>query len=194
MLSSADWTLVRQWRVQGLPLRVVLRGIRDALDSHAHSWARARKVGSLRYCEAEVERARERWERALAGGGSETGDVAAALLGFAGALERLPEPGPATERQARALAVGLREQAGATRPRPRDVEPWLAEQEAALLSAIRSDMAPDDQAGIEAEVDVTLASYRGRMPERVLAQVRADGVAARLLGGCGLPRLSLFLL
>ncbi len=46
-LSNADWNLVRRWRLAGIPLRVVLRGIRDALDGHAHGWSRQRKVGSL---------------------------------------------------------------------------------------------------------------------------------------------------
>ena len=63
-LSNADWNLVRQWRRAGLPLRVVLRGIKDALDAHAHGWSRGRKVGSLAYCAGEVDAARERWERA----------------------------------------------------------------------------------------------------------------------------------
>ena len=45
---------LRRWRGEGLPLRIVLRGIADALDAHAHSFSRERKVGSLRYCEAEV--------------------------------------------------------------------------------------------------------------------------------------------
>jgi hypothetical protein len=59
-LSNADWNLVRRWRLAGLPLRVVLRGIRDALDAHAHGWSRDRKVGSLSYCAREVDAARER--------------------------------------------------------------------------------------------------------------------------------------
>ena len=72
-LSNADWTLVRKWKTAGLPLRVVLRGIRDALDAHAHGWSRDRKVGSLSYCAREVDAARERWERALAIGHEEGG-------------------------------------------------------------------------------------------------------------------------
>jgi hypothetical protein len=65
-LSNADWLLIRKWRQAGTPLRIVLRGIADALDAHAHSFSRDRKVGSLAYCAAEVEVARERWQRALA--------------------------------------------------------------------------------------------------------------------------------
>ena len=64
-LSNADWLLIRKWRRAGVPLRIVMRGIGDALDGHAHSWGRKRKVGSLAYCAAEVDAARERWQRAL---------------------------------------------------------------------------------------------------------------------------------
>ena len=46
-LSNAEWNIVRQWRLAGLPLRIVLRGIRDALDAHALGWNRERKVKSL---------------------------------------------------------------------------------------------------------------------------------------------------
>src|SRR5512135_639136 len=73
-LSNADWNLVRKWRLAGIPLRVVLRGIRDALDAHAHGWSRGRKVGSLAYCEREVEAARDRWARALSLGRGEGAD------------------------------------------------------------------------------------------------------------------------
>ena len=65
-LSNADWLLIRKWRRAGVPLRVVLRGIVDALDGHAHSFSRDRKVRSLAYCAAEVDVAAERWRRALA--------------------------------------------------------------------------------------------------------------------------------
>jgi hypothetical protein len=40
-LSNADWLLIRKWRKEEVPLRIVLRGIADALDGHAHSSWRA---------------------------------------------------------------------------------------------------------------------------------------------------------
>lgn len=192
MLSSADWVLVHKWRKARLPLRVVLRGIADALDGHAHSWGRSRKVGSLRYCEAEVEAARERWERALALGQEEGSDVAAALLAFASALEQAGSLGSGARPLAQRLARELRDRAG-VEARPRDLEPWLARREAELLEAVRAEADAADLARIEAAAESTLDPYRGRMPERILAQVRADGVARRLLERHGLPRLSLFL-
>lgn len=190
-LSNADWLLIRKWRAGGVPLRVVLRGISDALDAHAHSWSRDRKVGSLAYCAAEVDVARERWERALSLGAQEGLDVAGVLRGFAEALDGARGVGASARAAARALAVELRERAvepGDMRP----IEEWLAAAEGRLLEALRHDDGTDAVARLQAHVDTELAPYRGRMPARVLAQIRAESLARRLLESHGLPRLSFF--
>jgi len=111
ILSNADWLLIRKWRRAGLPLRIVLRGITDALDSHAHSWSRDRKVGSLAYCAAEVDAAAERWQRALALGEEEGVSAGDALRGFADALDAAPSLGPRSAPLARDLATELRARA-----------------------------------------------------------------------------------
>ena len=107
-LSNADWLLVRKWRRAGLPLRIVMRGIADALDGHAHSWGRKRKVGRLAYCAAEVEAAGERWQRALSFDSEAETSVAAALLGFADALEAATGLGARGGAAARLAALDLR--------------------------------------------------------------------------------------
>ncbi len=188
LLSNADWLLIRRWRTQGVPLRIVLRGIADALDAHAHSWGRHRKVGSLRYCEAEVERARERWERAL-GDERTAPDVGGVLEALAAALERARGLGPGAAAAALAAADRLRSLRDASRPR--DAEPELRAAEAALVSAIRGED-PETAHGLEAAVDASLAAYRSRMPARVFASVRDESLARELLARHGLPRLTLF--
>lgn len=189
-LSNADWNLVRRWRLAGLPLRVVLRGIRDGLDAHAHGWRRDRKVGSLSYCAAEVDAARERWERALALGREEGVDVPGALRGFASDLERAGGLGP----RARAVALDIAREmrARADAGRLGEVSGWLAEREALLLAAIGADQGPADRVALEAEVDGELEKWRARMPPRVLQQLRGEKIARRRLEAHGLPRLSLF--
>lgn len=190
-LSNADWLLIRRWRQAGTPLRVVLRGITDALDSHAHSWSRARKVGSLAYCAAEVDAARERWERALSLGTEAGVDAASALSGFASALEAARGLGSRSARLAAELARDLRARArdpGA----PRELEDWLGRREAELLDALRRETPAARLAAVESAVDADLAPYRERMPARVLGQVRADAIARRRLESHALPRLSLF--
>jgi hypothetical protein len=188
-LSNADWNLVRRWRVAGLPLRVVLRGIRDALDAHAHGWSRERKVGSLAYCEREVEAARERWERALALGRSEGLDAAAALRGFAADLERATGLGPRARAVAVEIARELRERAEG---RLEDATAWLAGREVRLLDAIDAEEGEERRVALEAEVDAGLERWRERMPARVVAHLRREQLARRRLEAHGLPRLSLF--
>jgi hypothetical protein len=189
-LSNADWLLIRKWRQAGTPLRIVLRGIADALDAHAHSFSRDRKVGSLAYCAAEVEAARERWQRALAFDREEGTRVDDALAGFADALQGANGLGAAAAAMAQRLAGELRERA-AGRQDPAALESWLAAQEKALVEALAADAAPGTVAATEAAVDAELAPYRERMPARVLAQIRRDSVTRRLLESHGLPRLSL---
>ncbi len=191
VISNADWTLVRRWRRAGIPLRIVLRGIQDALDVHAHSFQRREPVGSLRYCEAEVAAAHERWRRALAGAGSDDADARAALearaQACASAAERL-------EPTLRACLVTLAEalRARAADPGTRlDLLTWLAAEEAALVKRLRRAAGKEALARVEAEVDAELEPYRARLPERVLAQVRAESIARRLLEERGLPRLGL---
>jgi hypothetical protein len=188
LLSNADWLLIKRWRTQGVPLRIVLRGIADALDAHAHSWSRRRRVGSLRYCEAEVERARERWERA-SNDGAEVTNVGATLEALAMALERAQGLGPKAAVIARGAVARLRSLRDATRPR--EAEPALRDAEAALVAAIREDE-PEAAHGLEAAVDAALAAYRTRMPAKVFASLRDESLAREVLARHGLPRLTLF--
>jgi hypothetical protein len=189
-LSNADWNLVRKWRLAGLPLRVVLRGIRDALDAHAHGWNRDRKVMSLAYCAREVEAARDRWARALAAGGEDGGGVSSALRGFARDLERARDLGPRARSVAEAAARELRERA--PEEGLEELTAWLAGLEERLVEALRADADPERVQALEAEVEAGLESWRGRMPARVIGQIRSDSLARRLLEAHGLPRLSLF--
>ncbi|HVR71885.1 MAG TPA: hypothetical protein VMT87_13670 [Vicinamibacteria bacterium] len=189
-LSNADWLLIRKWRQAGTPLRIVLRGIADALDAHAVSWSRNRKVGSLAYCAAEVDAARERWRRALVFDREEGTRVEDALAGFADTLQQATGLGPAGAAAARDLADELRQRAA--RPQdPAALESWLAAQEKALVERLETDAGPAAVSALEAAVDAELAPYRERMPAHVLSQIRKESVTRRLLESRGLPRLSL---
>jgi hypothetical protein len=190
-LSNADWLLIKKWRSAGIPLRIVLRGITDALDSHAHSWGRDRKVGSLAYCAAEVDAASQRWQRALSMGGAEQQDAAAFLGRYAENLGRAEALGSLSRPIARGLADALVSRA-AEDLSSRDLEDWLRQKESLLVEALRRDMGDAKVAAIEAEVDRDLSPYASRMPARVLSQIRTQSIARRLLELHGLGRLSLF--
>jgi hypothetical protein len=187
-LSNADWLLIRGWRKAGTPLRVVLRGVADALDAHAHSWGRNRKVGSLAYCAAEVDVARDRWQRAI---GEEPGSAPqAALSGFAEALEAAPLDG-STRAYAASVAAEMRD--WALDPPPlRELESRLADREKELLKRLRDTVSAECVAELETAADAELAPYAARMPASVLAQIRRDSITRRVLARFGIPRLSLF--
>ena len=188
-LSNAEWNLVRKWRLAGLPLRVVLRGVRDALDGHAHGWSRERKVRSLAYCAAEVEAAGERWRRALALGAEPGLDAAAALRGFASDLRRARGLGARAVEVASGLAGELESRVAWSLV---ELTPWLAERAARLVEALALDLGAERAQALEAEIDAGLARWRERMPARVMDSLRRESRARRLLEAHGLPRLSLF--
>ena len=194
-LSNADWLLIRRWRKAGMPLRVVLRGIADALDGHAHSWGRHRKVGSLAYCAAEVDVARERWQRALALGEEPGAGPAAALAAFADALDgRAAWTADAARRTRRAW--------------PRELRGWAARSAAACArssrcspargGAARAPARRDGRAPTLAEIeargsDADLAPYAGaHAGARCWPRSATRPGRARLLARHGIPRLSLF--
>ncbi len=189
-LTNPDWLLVRRWREVGIPLRIVLRGIRDALEAHAHSWGRHRKVKSLAYCAPEVEAAHQHWQRAVAGGG-EAVDHAQVLLGFAHTLENARGLGAAAQREAAQLSEALREKAQEGLDLM-TAEPWLQRRERRLLECLQEDLGARAMEEIEAAVRAVLTPYLERMPEPVLASIRAESMARRLLEAHGLPRLSFF--
>ena len=194
-LSNADWLLIRKWRRAGLPVRIVMRGIGDALDGHAHSWGRKRKVGSLAYCAAEVDAARERWQRALSFDDEAETSVSTAVTGFASALESATGLGPRGAAAARSAAAELRGLAApgpGGAPRLEELTRRLGATEKAVLDALRADAETEVLAAIEAEIERDLGPYRGRMPDRVLDQIKGEAWARRLLARHGIPRLSLF--
>jgi hypothetical protein len=191
IVSNADWLLMRRWRRAGIPLRVVLRGIRDALEAHARSFDRRRPVGSLRYCAHEVEAARERWHEALAHGEEGGTSLAAHLEGLARALDACVGLPPAA-REALAQVVGELRSRALLRGAAAETEAWLAATETALLRQLTSAVPREVLGEIEAELEADLAPYRDRMPERVVGQIRAEGLARRLFAALRLPRLTLF--
>src|SRR5215813_5549612 len=55
LLSTLDWVLIENWKEQGIPLEVVLKGIERAFSRPN----RKRKINSLAYCVRAVEELRD---------------------------------------------------------------------------------------------------------------------------------------
>ena len=191
-ISNADWLLIDGWKKRGIPLRIVLRGIADALDSHAHSWSRRQKVGSLAYCGSEVDVSAERWQRALALGEEETARLPELLARLADGLAAGRELGRLARPLVDAAVRELRERAGRGGD-ARQTEAWLGERETQLREALIEDDGADAVERLRAEIERELAPYRDRMPRQVQDQVRAEALTRGLFEAHHLPRLSLFL-
>jgi hypothetical protein len=191
LLSNADWLLIRRWRRSGIPLRIVLRGIRDALDGHAHSWGRAHKIRSLRYCEQEVATACERWRRAIRLG--QDGEISQAqhLASLARALRDTQGLPPAVAGVSLALADEIEADAGAA-CESAELESRLGERERRLVKAVRGALEAETLRALSAAVERDFAPYRERMPKAVLDQVQTEALTRCLLEQLGLPRLTLF--
>jgi hypothetical protein len=191
-VSNADWLLIHQWRTAGVPLRVVMRGIADAFEGHAHSWSRAKKVGSLAYCKDEVERARERWQRALELGEEEHLDAGTQLLSLAEALQQAAARATSWAPMCARIAAELRELAAT--PPTGSLEALLQGRERQLMAALQAAADPALLTSHDAAIERDLAPYAQRMPQPVLEQIRAESRTRRLFEAVGLPRLSLLAL
>jgi len=101
VLSPNDWGLLESWQKQGIPLRVVLRGINQSFDRFAAAGRRSDRINSLRYCEQEVQAA---WQEHRAATRRPDGDDTA------------PEGLPAASQHLNAVAAACRAAAGRLRP------------------------------------------------------------------------------
>jgi hypothetical protein len=198
-ISNADWVRLRRWKKKGVPLRVIRRGIEDAFDLHAHSFQRGLKVRSMRYCEAAIEAAADRWRRALTEGlpGRRAADVGierideALRVRLAGGGRGSRLEGPIARARA-ALRDLPTERGAAALPRIdaalRRAEDALAADLEALLS---TDEGAEGIAALRLAAEASTAAYRHRMPPAVYADLVEESVRRRLLNRFGVPRLIL---
>jgi hypothetical protein len=68
-LSSTELNVIADWKKQGIPVQVVLDGIRDCFSCHRKKPGRANKIHSLLFCRSFVLRAFESYKERKVGGG-----------------------------------------------------------------------------------------------------------------------------
>jgi len=189
LLSSLDWVLVENWKEQGIPLEIVLKGI-----DRAFSQAK-RKVNSLAYCLGPVaDVLAEHKDAHVAKPDAE--DVPAEEVRQY--LESLAE-------KTRAVAVALPEFSTkiasiadavcAVDPsRFRDAEQSLAALEERLIAILK--VGADESVLIEVQrgVQSELAPFRSTMTAAQLAMLEQQLWRRKLLERFNAPRLSLFYL
>ena len=185
MLSTADWHLIWKWHHARVPLRVVLRGIADAFEAHAHSLRRKEPVRGLRYCADEVEKARARWRRALALDRAESLQDHAHLKGLAESWRAAALP--AQLEPARAALLTALEAGPAA---GEDLQAWLVLREGEARHAVAAAVSAEERTALQRAAEADMEKYRGRMPPRTFERIIEEGVTRRLFERFKLPRPS----
>lgn len=190
LLSPADWRLAQQWRREGMPLALVLESIREVFERRAERASASpeapkRRVSSLRYCRAAVEKA---WAVHRELGAVPPVRRRPTAIDVPTRLEALASVLPGTLEGVdawRSRVLGLRG------PAP-EVEARLAELDIELVELAFESLAPADRDAIVAGADEALGRMAGRVDEKRLPDLRQRLVRRSVRERLGLPLLSLF--
>lgn len=185
LLSAADWQIARSWRLEGIPLDLVLAALTDCFAKHALRSRRGR-ISSLRYCRPAVEAAWQ--ERRELGWAPAAAALPAPELGVTDRLWALAAALPADlpDRERRAAAIRALE------GDPEEIEIALARLDADWLAAAEANLSPSQRAELEAALARSLGAVRSRFDPEELAALHARLLRQALRRQLGLPELSLF--
>jgi hypothetical protein len=179
LLSTLDWVLIENWKEQGIPLEVVLKGLERAFSRAK------RRINSLAYCVKAVEEVCEEQKElsieAPALPDFEAGEVASYVHKLADQVEPLDQ--------------GIAESIRAINPADlRMAEQALSALEEKLIAKLK--FTADDKTMIELKrsVDSELNPFRSTMSTAQLAMFEQQLWRRKLLERFGIPRLSLFYL
>lgn len=190
-ISNADWVFLAKLWKKGVPKRVVLRGLTDAFDAHAHSFSRKQKIRSLKFCEDQITAAVDRYRRALQAEGPARrglGGTLQALEERVGALPTRPEIAEAVAAARRSL---LEIAATVAADRGFSADRALSEVEDRLVEAASQALGPAALAEIEQMSRDATAAYKSRMPAKVYETLIGESVRRKILQRFGLPRFLL---
>ncbi len=189
-ISNADWVFLAKLWKKGVPMRVVLRGMTDAFDAHAHSFARKQKIRSLKFCEDQINAAVDRYRRALQAEGPSRRGLRGALQALeerVGALPAQPELADAVAEARRALLAI----AEAASDKEFTADKALSGVEDRLVEAGAKSLGAPVLAEIEQVSRDATAAYKSRMPAKVYETLIGESVRRRILQRFGLPRFLL---
>jgi hypothetical protein len=189
LLSTLDWVLIENWKDQGVPLDLVLKGI-----DRAFSRAR-RQINSLAYCAKAIDEVIEEQKDIRVDrpelpqiSGEETRKYLADLAEKVSAVQAAF---PEFASKIASVAVSVREVETSSL---RDTEQILGALEEKLISILR--VAAEETVMIEIHKDIEseLGVFRSTMTTQQLAMLEQQLSKRKLLERYNLPRLSLFYL
>jgi len=181
LLSTLDWVLIENWKEQGIPLELVLKGI-DRAFSHSK---RKRKINSLAYCVRSVDEVCEE-QKELTVETPELPDFADDEVNSY--VRKLAD-------EVAAVDAGISESIRSVDTGDlRNAEQSLSALEEKLIAKLK--FTADDRLMLELkrEVDSELNPFRSTMTTPQLAMLEQQMWRRKLLERFNLPRLSLFYL
>jgi len=190
-ISNADWVFLAKLRKKGIPKRVVLRGMTDAFDAHAHSFARKQKIRSLKFCETEITAAVDRYRRALQAEGPSRRSLGGAIKKLEEGIAVLDAPPPMALAIAAARRGLLEVAAAVDNDRAYDADKALAGLEDGLVEAAAAVLGAEAVSALEEASRNATGAYKSRMPESVYKTLIEESVRRKILQRFSLPRFLL---
>lgn len=178
ILSAKDWTLMKKWFEEGVPLAVVIEAIDSVFEKNETS-GRRKVISSLSYCRHAVKELWQERQDLYAGSGEGTPEE-----NVAGLLEALAA---GVEPQSAETAAEIRSLA-AEKSVPK-IEERLMEIEHAMMQRLLEGLSPDERREIEQPLtSIADASLDDKTRQRTYEA----NLRRRIRERFGLPRLTLF--
>jgi hypothetical protein len=186
IVSAKDWSLMKKWQGEGIPLPVIIEAI-DTVFEKNESSGRRKTISSLHYCRHAVK---ELWDerRGLYVGGAESTPEAAPEV-FLEPLAADVEASGAPAEVIAAFAVRVRELAR-EQSVPR-IEEKLIELEHDLVEAVLAALPSGEQEEVRHEVARALGDL-SRLDEKTRARTEEANLRRIVRDRFTLPRLTLF--
>jgi len=189
LLSTLDWVLIENWKEQGVPLDLVLKGIDRAFSR------RRRQINSLAYCVKAIEEVIEEQKETHVDRPSlpqiPTEETRKYLEDLAGKTDAVSQAFPEFATKIHALAESVRTVDASNF---RDSEQILSALEERLISILRVAAEENVLVEVQRDVEAELGPFRSTMTTEQLAMLEQQLARRKLLERYNVPRLSLFYL
>lgn len=198
LLSPLDWALIESWKIAGVPLEAVLRGIDIAFEKWRAKRSRIQMVNSIAYCTQAVMTEAQRMADSGQPGTAKPQSVPFPVdelrqyLGSNAALIRAtgcPEFQPVAESLDQILA-----ELTAVPDNLESLEQRLTVLEQRLIAIARSGESEEQTLKARRALESHLRPWRSKMTAPQIAMLETQFLDRATLDSAGLPRLSLFYL
>ena len=188
LFSAKDWSLMKSWSDDGIPLSIVLEAIDKCFDNSVQA-GRRRTISSLSYCRHAVK---DLWgeRKDLFVGDAETIPEQSTVEILARLGESLRNVAAANTHLSRPLESAAMRITSLRGAGP-EIEAALIEVENTLLGELGECLSAEDRTGIEGEIGEMMAGISS-LDAKAMERTRDANFRRLMRSRFGLPRLSLF--